>query len=224
MYHPSIGDYTKTNTRGLVTGEFGHPGKNQISKCNINISCLSTCCVKFSNSTIEMIKVEYKFWFIINNPAVNSVHWVRVLWVVVVVAVGSTCLLFKLHLIPKQQTWAVWEIFSSSSTNPSQSTSLGTLSVASWWSTSVSRSPSRRSRSGWSPRGPRLTWRHCDRRTCRERIYYGWDQYIADASAYNRSFPCMEAKATYPYAIKTQWKARNTPSRAFVDLSWFFMA
>ena len=138
----------------------------------------------------------------------NSVHWVRVLWVVVVVAVGSTCLLFKLHLIPKQQTWADWGIFSSSSTNPSQSTSLGTLSVASWWSTSVSRSPSRRSRSGWSPRGPRLTWRHCDRRTGTERIYYGRDHYIADTSAYNRSFPC-----TYPYVIKKQRKARNAPSR-----------
>ena len=31
MYHPSMGDYTKTNTRGLVTGEFRHPGKNLFS-------------------------------------------------------------------------------------------------------------------------------------------------------------------------------------------------
>ena len=39
----------------------------------------------------------------------------------------------------------------------------------------------------------------------------GWDHYISEASAYNTSFQCMEA--TYPYAIKTQWKTINTPSR-----------
>ena len=53
--------------------------------------------------------------------------------------------------------------------------------------------------------------RHCDRRPCIERIYYGLDQYIADTNSYNRSFPCMEA--TYPYTIKTQQKTRNAPSR-----------
>ena len=63
----------------------------------------------------------------------------------------------------------------------------------------------------WRPRGPRLTWTHWNRRAGTEIIYYGWDYYIADTSAYNRSFPCMEA--TYPYAIKTQQMARNTPSR-----------
>ena len=44
-----------------------------------------------------------------------------------------------------------------------------------------------------------------------EIIYYRWDHYIADASAYNRSLPCMEV--TYPYAIKTQRKVINAPSR-----------
>ena len=34
-----------------------------------------------------------------------------------------------------------------------------------------------------------------------ERIYYGWDRYIADASAYNRSFPCMEATLNAPRAL-----------------------
>ena len=55
------------------------------------------------------------------------------------------------------------------------------------------------------------TKRHCDLRTDTERIYFGWDYHIADASAYNRSFPCM--KTTNPYAIKTQRKAWNAPSR-----------
>ena len=44
--------------------------------------------------------------------------------------------------------------------------------------------------------------RHSDRWAGTEIIYYGWDYYIADTSAYNRSFPCMEA--TYPYAITNQ--------------------
>ena len=34
---------------------------------------------------------------------------------------------------------------------------------------------------------------------------------LRTAPMYNRSFPCMEA--TYPYAIETQRKARNAPSR-----------
>ena len=33
--------------------------------------------------------------------------------------------------------------------------------------------------------------RHCDGWAGTERIYYRWDHYIADASAYKRSFPCM---------------------------------
>ena len=32
-----------------------------------------------------------------------------------------------------------------------------------------------------------------NRWTGTERIYYGWDHYIVDTSAYNRFFPCMEA-------------------------------
>ena len=52
-----------------------------------------------------------------------------------------------------------------------------------------------------------------DRWSCTERIFYGWDHYIADTSDYTRSFPCMEA--TYPYAIKNQRKTRNAPSRGF---------
>ena len=32
------------------------------------------------------------------------------------------------------------------------------------------------------------------------RIYYGFDHYIADAKAFNRSFASLEA--IYPYAIK----------------------
>ena len=32
-----------------------------------------------------------------------------------------------------------------------------------------------------------------DRWAGTEIIYYGWDHYIADASTYNRSFPCTEA-------------------------------
>ena len=50
--------------------------------------------------------------------------------------------------------------------------------------------------------------------------HFGWNHYTADANAYNRSFQCMEAtpnrtftcmEVTYPYAVKNQRKARNTP-------------
>ena len=48
-------------------------------------------------------------------------------------------------------------------------------------------------RSEWFTRGLRLTWCHCDRWAGTERVYYGWDHYIADASTYHRFFSCMEA-------------------------------
>ena len=44
-----------------------------------------------------------------------------------------------------------------------------------------------------------------------ERIYCGLDHHIDGASAYNRSFQCMEA--TNPHAIKNQRKVRNVTSR-----------
>ena len=62
----------------------------------------------------------------------------------------------------------------------------------------------------WRPRGLRLP-RQCNRWTCTERICNKWDHYIADSSAYDRSFPCKERKNT-------------SRKGALVALSWFFVA
>ena len=42
-----------------------------------------------------------------------------------------------------------------------------------------------------------------------ERIYCGLDHHIDGASAYNRSFPCMEA--TYPICHKDTAKLKERP-------------
>ena len=55
------------------------------------------------------------------------------------------------------------------------------------------------------------------------RIYYGWDHYIADAKAFNRSFPSLEA--IYPYAIKKTAKVNKCIEQgALGDLSSVLMA
>ena len=66
-------------------------------------------------------------------------------------------------------------------------------------------------------RGHRFTLRYLEGEEGTERIHYGWDHYIADGAAFSRSFLCMEA--TYPYAIKTQRKTKNAPSRG-LWVSW----